>query len=273
VAVTVVPGKLTVVVTVSVSVGPGAVVVTVTVTVDPGAVVGAVSGLLVVVDVVGMVSEGGIVGVLVEVVVDVVLDVLVGVVVDVLVDISGGVVVDVVVDAVVDVVVDVVDVFVHTGQVVIVDVDVSVTMPSELAISAGDSVEFCLLAKIYSGRVVIVDVPVSVALIGDDPGVVAVIDGVVERLTGIECSRTVEYASDLAWRLLVASQDSDTVTVSKMVSVTVTSSAELVLNANTLFTSSAFDSDEAAIRASKGTCGNFMTSTAPVRRNARAKFF
>jgi hypothetical protein len=200
----VVPGKLTVVVTVSVSVGPGAVVVTVTVTVDPGAVVGAVSGLLVVVDVVGMVSEGGIVGVLVEVVVDVVLDVLVGVVVDVLVDISGGVVVDVVVDAVVDVVVDVVDVFVHTGQVVIVDVDVSVTMPSELAISAGDSVEFCLLAKIYSGRVVIVDVPVSVALIGDDPGVVAVIDGVVERLTGIECSRTVEYASDLAWRLLVA---------------------------------------------------------------------
>ncbi|KAF4167415.1 hypothetical protein CNMCM6936_005031 [Aspergillus lentulus] len=176
VTVSVVPGKLTVVVTVSVSVGPGAVVVTVTVTVDTGAVVGVVTGLLVVVDVVGVVSGGNVVGVLV-------------------------------------VVVDVVDVLVHTGQVVIVDVEVTVIVAGALAIIAGDSGGFALFLKLYPGCVVIVEVLVSASKIGDDPGIVQYAEELVGNDTvgasdgnsagDAEGSGTAEYATALG-RLVAA---------------------------------------------------------------------
>jgi hypothetical protein len=174
VSVSVVPGKLTVVVTVLVSVGPGAVVVTVTVTVDPGAAVGVVTGLLVVVYVVGVISGGGVVGVL------------------------GGVVVEIV------------DVLVHTGQVVMVDVEVTVIVAGALAIIAGDSGGFALFLKVC---VVIVEVLVSASKIGDDPGIVQYAEELVGNDTvgasdgdsagDAEGSGTAEYATALG-RLVAA---------------------------------------------------------------------
>lgn len=177
VSVSVVPGKPTVVVTVSVSVGPGAVVVTVTVvvTVDPGPTVGVVTGVLVIVDVVGVVSGGVIVGVLVEVVVGV---------------------------------------FVHTGQVVTVDVEVTVIVAGALAIMAGDFGGFALFLKVYAGGVIVVEVLVSAPKIGDGPGINQYAEELVGNNTvgvsnrnsagDVDVSATAEYAVALVGRLVAA---------------------------------------------------------------------